>query len=135
MAAERARPLEHPLPQAASRPLGHWFREHPFVWVGAVLGLVLLAGLFFAFMQADAAEVARGKQLYTEKKCSVCHSIAGQGGRAGPALDGVGKKWTLDKMVAFLRSPSSVNPKSAMPPARGTPEEIRSIAAYVMSLR
>ena len=52
----------------------------------------------------------------------------------GPALDDAGKKWTVDKLVAFLSAPSSVNPDSAMPPLHGTPEQIRAVAGYMMSL-
>jgi mono/diheme cytochrome c family protein len=37
-------------------------------------------------------------------------------------------------MATFLREPASVNPDSAMPPMHGTPEEIRAVTAYMMSL-
>jgi mono/diheme cytochrome c family protein len=84
--------------------------------------------------QGEDAGIARGKELYTQHKCAICHSIAGKGGNAGPALDDAGKKLTAEKMATFLREPASVNPDSAMPPMHGTPEEIQAVAAYMMSL-
>ena len=83
---------------------------------------------------AQNADVAKGKELYVKLRCSICHSIEGKGGRVAGPLDSVGKKYTPDKMFAFLRAPSSVNPASAMPPTRGTPDEIRAVAAYMLSL-
>jgi mono/diheme cytochrome c family protein len=84
--------------------------------------------------QGEGADVAQGKVLYASNKCSICHSIDAKGGSVGPALDDAGKKWTPDKLVAFLQAPSSVNPDSSMPPMHGTPEQIHAVAAYVLTL-
>lgn len=40
---------------------------------------------------ASAQNAAHGKQVYADSKCSVCHSVGGQGNKKGP-LDGVGAK-------------------------------------------
>lgn len=47
--------------------------------------------------------------------CKGCHAIGGQGGVAGPALDGVAKRYTPDKLTAWLKDPQSVKPGTAMP--------------------
>ena len=39
----------------------------------------------------DAALVKKGQEVYAAQKCSVCHAIAGKGGKQSP-LDGVGAK-------------------------------------------
>lgn len=51
---------------------------------------ILVALCVFA-STAFAADAARGKQVYTDSKCAVCHSVAGLGNKKGP-LDGVGAK-------------------------------------------
>ena len=43
----------------------------------------------------DAAQVKKGQEVYAAQKCSVCHAIAGKGGKASP-LDGVGAKLSAD---------------------------------------
>src|SRR6476620_6441175 len=40
---------------------------------------------------ALAQDVNHGKQVYTDTKCAVCHSIGSQGNKKGP-LDDVGSK-------------------------------------------
>jgi mono/diheme cytochrome c family protein len=118
--------------------VGRWATNAPRR-LGPLLaaGIVLLP-IAWSICQAQAqggdAEVARGKTLYTSNKCSICHSIGGKGGSTGPALDDAGKKSTMDKLVAFLRDPSSVNPDSSMPAVHGTANDIRAIAAYMASL-
>ena len=39
----------------------------------------------------DDAHVKKGQEVYAAQKCSVCHAIAGKGGKASP-LDGVGQE-------------------------------------------
>jgi mono/diheme cytochrome c family protein len=100
---------------------------------GAILALVAWS-VGQAIAQGNDAQVARGKELYAQLKCSICHVLGGKGGRSGPALDDAGKKLPPDKMEAFLKAPSSVNPRSAMPPTRGSADDIRALAAYMNSL-
>src|SRR2546423_1866673 len=87
-----------------------------------------------AVAQNNDAQVARGKELYTQLKCSICHTLAGKGGRAGPPLDDIAKKLPPDKMEAFLKAPSSLNPRSSMPPTRGNPDDIKAVAALMSTL-
>ncbi len=51
--------------------------------------------------------VAHGKELfYGDANCSLCHMIAGQGGRLGPDLTGAGGSRTHDALVESVRNPS-----------------------------
>src|SRR6476659_8602003 len=92
-------------------------------WPGLLLGagLILVTSWSLRQVQAQGADaaVARGKQVYAASKCSICHALGGKGGNVGPALDDVGKRWTADKLAAFLRDPSSVNQDSGMPATHG----------------
>lgn len=47
--------------------------------------------------------------------CSSCHSLHGQGGHVGPALDGVGKKYDAAWLDRWLQNPAAVKPGTAMP--------------------
>lgn len=54
------------------------------------LFLALMLALGGAMAQGGDP-VARGKQIYADQKCSMCHQIAGQGNKMFP-LDGVAKR-------------------------------------------
>jgi mono/diheme cytochrome c family protein len=47
------------------------------------------------------AQVKRGQELYAEKKCSLCHSIAGKGNPKG-SLDGAGAKWKAEELHDWI---------------------------------
>jgi putative heme-binding domain-containing protein len=48
-----------------------------------------------------------GKQLfYGEANCSLCHTVAGKGGRVGPELTAVGGSRTREAIIDSVRNPS-----------------------------
>ena len=47
--------------------------------------------------------------------CRGCHALGGQGGVAGPALDGVSKRFKPAELTAWLKDPQRVKPGTAMP--------------------
>jgi mono/diheme cytochrome c family protein len=89
--------------------------------------------------EPDAALIAKGQQLYSDKKCGVCHAIKGKGGTAGPArgpdLSDVGAKRDPRWLIAFMKDPKSLNPGSKMMPYKGSQEELEALVAYLTSLR
>lgn len=105
-------------------------------WLPTLLpAAAVLAGVMAGLRGAGAQEtVEQGRQLYTAKKCQICHTIGGKGGRVAGPLDDVGKRWKADQMFIFLKTPTRVHPRSAMPPTRGTDADIAAISAYMMSL-
>jgi len=46
----------------------------------------LIAYLAFLRLLDQPGDVARGRELFDEKRCSTCHALAGQGSRIGPDL-------------------------------------------------
>ena len=66
-----------------------------------VFALIASAGIAQA---QDAALVKKGQEVYTAQKCSVCHAIAGKGGKSSP-LDGVGTKLTAADITAWIVTP------------------------------
>jgi len=50
---------------------------------------------------------AHGKELfYGDANCSMCHMVAGKGGRLGPELTGVGGSRTRESIIDSVRNPS-----------------------------
>ena len=72
--------------------------------------LILLTALA-APAFADDALVAKGKQIYTESRCSLCHSIAGKGNPKGPH-DGVGSKLKPEEIRQWLKDPEAMAKKA-----------------------
>ena len=75
-----------------------------------LLGSILtLAGSTGAVLAAQDAK--KGEGVYTAQKCSMCHSIAGKGGKAS-ALDGVGKKLSAADIKQWIVNPTEMTTKS-----------------------
>ncbi len=76
--------------------------------LGATLGLCIGAA---AIAAAQDAKVAKGQQLYTDQKCSLCHSIAGKGNAKG-SLDGVGTKLSADEIRSWITDAKGMTVKT-----------------------
>jgi mono/diheme cytochrome c family protein len=100
--------------------------------------LVVAAGLAFG---QDAAKVERGKAVYAEQKCKLCHSIAGEGNAKGP-LDGIGSKLSADEIKHWLTNPKEMSDKvkaERKPPMKAypnlSPADQDALVAYILSLK
>ncbi len=67
--------------------------------------------------------------------CSACHSVGGQGGNVGPALDGVGSRLDSSYLNQWLRDPQAVKPGTAMPKLPLTDSEIDQLVRYLSELK
>lgn len=67
--------------------------------------------------------------------CAACHSYGGKGGNVGPALDGVGDRYTEADLRAWLADPQSVKPGTAMPNLGLTPAQLDELTAFLMASR
>jgi len=106
-----------------------------FLGIGAVA-----IGATLAFGQ-DAAKVERGKVVYTEQKCKLCHSIGGEGNAKGP-LDGVGSKLSAADIKQWLVSPKEMSEKAKAtrkPPMKSystlSAEDQDALVAYLLTLK
>ena len=67
--------------------------------------LVIGAAAFVAISSARPGVAqdlkTRGEKVYTEQKCSLCHSIGGHGNAKGP-LDDVGGKLSADEIRQWI---------------------------------
>jgi mono/diheme cytochrome c family protein len=111
-------------------------RVIPFV---AVLGFAVSGATSLAVAGQDAA---KGEQVYTAQKCSMCHAIAGKGNKVSP-LDGVGTKLTADQIREWIVNPTEMTAKTKstkkppMPAKYGKlpKEDIDALVAYMQSLK
>lgn len=83
--------------------------------------------------QAIAKRVNR-PQIYNQM-CLACHSLEGQGGAIGPALDGIGARRNKDYIIAWLRHPQAVKPDAKMPKLPLTETDISELAAFLSELK
>jgi ubiquinol-cytochrome c reductase cytochrome b subunit len=78
----------------------------------------------------------RGKQLIGQEGCASCHVINGEGGTAGPPLDGIRSRVTAADIHTFMERPAAFNPAASMKPLlpRLSHEDVEAITQYLLTL-
>jgi ubiquinol-cytochrome c reductase cytochrome b subunit len=74
----------------------------------------------------------QGALVLQNKQCRNCHSLGGEGGLRGPALDGVATRLTGDQLIR------QVIQGGGNMPAFGrnlTPQEVTALVAFMQTLR
>lgn len=64
--------------------------------------------------------------------CVACHSVEGQGGKVGPALDDVAARYSADELDRWLANPTAVKPGTAMPNLGLAPEVRAELVKYLL---
>ncbi len=77
-------------------------------------------------------ENVKRPQVFSQM-CVACHSLKGQGGQVGPALDGVGGRRDRAYILAWLRDPLAVKPDSKMPKLPLSENEIAELTDFLSS--
>lgn len=88
----------------------------------------------------------RGRTLIVEYGCNSCHvvpEIRGPRAHVGPPLTDFGHRKYIaghlpnqpDNLVSWLRHPTAIDPRTAMPDVGLSDEEARHIAAFLYGLR
>jgi len=93
-------------------------------------------------LMAAGQDVKRGAEVYAAQKCSVCHSIAGKGGKSS-ALDGIGAKMSADDIRKWITAPVEMTAKANSTkkppmPAKWTKlpaADLDALVAYLASLK
>ncbi len=67
--------------------------------------------------------------------CIACHSLDGQGGVVGPALDGVGGRFDRPYIERWLHDPTEVKADSKMPKLPLSENQITELGAFLSQLR
>ncbi len=94
----------------------------------------------------DQPELARGKAAFLRKPCAACHRVRGTtaDGTTGPDLTHVGSRGTIGAglfdrtrgtLAAWIADPQTLKPGNNMPAVPLTSDELRSVSAYLESLK
>ena len=84
----------------------------------------------------DGASARLARAPHTWKTvCVACHSVEGQGGKVGPALDDVGALFAPDKLDAWLANPAAVKPGTAMPNLGLTPAVRADLVKWLLDTK
>jgi nitric oxide reductase subunit C len=67
--------------------------------------------------------------------CVACHSLNGEGGNVGPALDTVGARFNRDFFVSWLHDPNKIRPDTKMPKLPLSDEDIIELSAFLSELK
>ena len=103
------------------------------------------AALFLAGAAGSAAaqdpKVQRGEKVYTDQKCSMCHSVAGKGNAKGP-LDDVGSRLSDEDIRQWMINPRAMEQKTkaarkpVMPAyTKLSAEDLEAVVAYMKTLK
>jgi len=84
------------------------------------------------YVQGRTPLELQGALVLQNKQCRTCHSLGGEGGRRGPALDGVATRQTRDQLIRqVLQGGGNM-------PAYGknlSPAEVNALVAFMGTLR
>jgi cytochrome c oxidase subunit 2 len=96
--------------------------------------------------ESSDAEIAAGQQVFLSRPCAACHAIRGTSatGTTGPDLTHVGgRKYiaaglfetTRGSLAAWIADPQTLKPGNNMPMVPLSADELRSVSAYLASLK
>ena len=101
-----------------------------------VVVVVLLAVAGTALAQSPSNPmIERGQAAFKNNGCYGCHIIGKVGTPLGPDLSQVGRKYQQEYLARWLRDPAQQRPRAHMPLLELTEADVRSLAAYLESLR
>lgn len=108
--------------------------------IGRNLAFTFIVAFAASAAPAFAQDAAKGAEVYAAQKCSMCHSIAGKGGKL--TLDGVGSKlsaadiqeWIVDPVAAAKKHKSTAKPLMRAYPKLAKPD-LDALVAYMLSLK
>ena len=104
------------------------------------LSVLLMFGLSIAAPAAAQDLKAQGEKLFTDQKCSLCHSVAGKGNAKGP-LDEVGTKLPVADLRAWLTDSKGMTAKTGatrkpeMKQFTLPKEDVDALVAYLATLK
>jgi nitric oxide reductase subunit C len=83
----------------------------------------------------QAVVARRDRPQIFNQMCVACHSLEGQGGAIGPALDGVGSRRDADYIKRWLTNPLAIKENSRMPKLPLSESDITELTAFLSQLK
>jgi len=78
---------------------------------------------------------AKGKTIFESQSCNACHGDGGVGTAAAPALLGINTKFSPEQLAELFKHPTAKMTAGGMPPIDLPPDNLKSLIAYVESLK
>ena len=102
-----------------------------------MIGIAILVGSVLGGRVAQGAEgsAEKGKTVYDAKKCGLCHTVDGSGGKRGGDLSDVGDKRDAEWLTKYMKDPKSLMPEAKMPAFKGSDADLQDLVAYLLSLK
>jgi nitric oxide reductase subunit C len=114
-------------------------------WIGNVdtngfppkptMNMVASANSGGASTETEAVVNRANRPQVFNQLCVACHSLKGQGGSVGPALDGVGSRFDSKYLEKWIRDPLSVKADSKMPKLPLSEADVAELVAYLSQLK
>lgn len=103
------------------------------VLLGVALGVAALGA------QTPDPQVEKGKEVFTQMKCLLCHKLGDKGGKLAPVLDEVARRRDAESMRRLLTDPDKEmkDPqyKVKMPTFPFKDGELDALVAYLQTLK
>jgi ubiquinol-cytochrome c reductase cytochrome b subunit len=80
-------------------------------------------------------QAAKGKEIFESQSCNACHGDSGVGTAAAPALLGISAKFSTEQLADLFKHPTVKMAAGGMPPINLPPDDMKSLIAYVESLK
>jgi ubiquinol-cytochrome c reductase cytochrome b subunit len=78
---------------------------------------------------------AKGKMVFEAHACNACHGDGGLGTAAAPALTGISQKLSNDELGKLIQQPNENMKAGGMPPSELSLDDLKSLIAYLDSLK
>jgi mono/diheme cytochrome c family protein len=123
---------------ATATRLLHSEVEEPHMRLAAMTAMLCLG--LAAAAAAEGTKVTKGQQLFTDQKCTLCHSIGDKGNKKGP-LEDVATKLSADEIRSWITDAKGMTAKTK---ATRKPEmkqfnlpknDVDALVAYLESLK
>ena len=99
----------------------------------SIVAVMVVATLTVAAFAQDSVE--QGKRYFMDSGCYGCHTIGKMGTPIGPDLSKVGAKYSHAYIERWLKDPSAQRPNAHMPALELSEQQVKSLTAFLSSLR
>ncbi|NWF49454.1 MAG: c-type cytochrome [Ignavibacteriaceae bacterium] len=105
------------------------------IFVLFILSIVILYGFVYSIGQTNNG----GKQLFIDKKCTMCHSVSSQNIKSpkkdAADLSNTGEGKTIELLKQYLKKEQKINDKEHKTAFKGTEEELDEIVRWLETLK
>ena len=106
-----------------------------------IMFVILIIALYGVAFSMNPAEQPDGKKVFTDNKCSTCHSIDSEGivrkaktDKNSPAdLSQIGSTFTKEKLTNYLTKKESLNDKKHPANFKGSEDELNAMVKWLMT--